>query len=133
MSLSHNWLTPTLDVMHLNASFSQALRPGASPLFQFPGVTEEDVKENKGKGIAELIARLEARHDQRAPSIRKATERWGKLDIVDAKFKGTSSALVAVPRPVSLNFLTRLQLLVNASSPLARLSTSSSRRGCPHL
>lgn len=133
MSLSHNWLTPTLDVMHLNASFSQALRPGASPLFQFPGVTEEDVKENKGKGIAELIARLEARHDQRAPSIRKATEQWGKLDIVDAKLKGTSSALVAVHRPVSLNLLTRLQLLVNASLPLARLSTSSSRRGYPPL
>lgn len=93
MSLSHNWLTPTLDVMHLNASFSQALRPGASPLLQFPGVTEEDVKENKGKGIAELIARLEARHDQRATSIRKATERWGKLDIVDAKFKGNSHLL----------------------------------------
>ena len=92
MALSHNWLTPTLEVMHLNASFSQALRPGASPLLQFPGVTEEDVKENKGKGIAELIARLEARHDQRVPSIRKAAERWGKLDIVDAKFKGTSSA-----------------------------------------
>lgn len=130
MSLSHNWLTPTLDVMHLNASFSQALRPGASPLLQFPGVTEEDVMENKGKGIAELIARLEARHDQRAPSIRKATERWGKLDIVDAKFKGRSSA---IPRPDPLIFLTRLQLLVNASSPLAHLSTSSSRRGCPHL
>lgn len=93
MSLSHNWLTPTLDVMHLNASFSQALRPGASPLLQFPGVTEEDVKENKGKGIAELIARLEARHDQRVTSIRKATERWGKLDIVDAKFKGNGYLL----------------------------------------
>jgi translocation protein SEC63 len=94
MALSHNWLTPTLDVMHLNAYFVQALRPGASPLLQFPGVTEEDVKENKGKGVAELVARLEERHDQRATSIRRATERWGKLDIIDSKFKGTSSLLL---------------------------------------
>jgi translocation protein SEC63 len=109
MSLCHNWLTPTLDVMHLNASFSQALRPGASPLLQFPGVTEEDVKESKGKGIAELIARLEARHDQRATSIRKAAERWGKLDIVDAKLKGTLSVFVAVARPVTLLYLSFLR------------------------
>jgi translocation protein SEC63 len=94
MALSHNWLTPTLDVMHLNAYFAQALRPGAPPLLQFPGVTEEDVKENKGKGITELVARLEEQQDQRAVSIRKAMERWGKLEIVDAKFKGTSFALL---------------------------------------
>jgi translocation protein SEC63 len=92
ITLAHNWLLPTLHVMHLHAYLAQALLPGDSPLLQFPGVRKDDLE--PGVEVAELVEELEKKADPRLESIRKAGERWGHLEVVDVRFKGERFCLI---------------------------------------
>lgn len=88
MALGHNWFPTSRNVMHLTACFAQAVPPTSSPLLQFPGVTPTDLQGLRNDDLAKLLERLDTSKDERADSIRLASRRWGKLDVVNAKLKG---------------------------------------------
>ncbi|KAF8890379.1 Sec63 Brl domain-containing protein [Infundibulicybe gibba] len=105
VSISRNWLTPTLSVMRLHAFLSQALLPGADRLrfAQLPGIKSEEAdKLASAKDVHEVISTLEEKQDGRVAEIQKAVERWGRIEIVDASFKVIGERLVT---PSSIVFL----------------------------
>jgi hypothetical protein len=96
MALGHGWLTTTLEVMHLHAYFAQALLPGKSILLQFPMITE-DVLENADDSDASALVSILQGDKDRAKSLLSAARHMGKLDIVDAQFKGKMVPNAEVP------------------------------------
>lgn len=95
VSTSRNWLTPTLGAMRLHAYITQALYPGQESLkfAQLPGIKQSEAEDfaKEFDGYEDLAASLEEKHDGRLEDVKKAISRWGKLDLVDASFKGISS------------------------------------------
>ena len=88
ISTSRNWLAPTLSVMRLHAYLTQALLPGKEELkfAQLPGVKLEE-KQGEAENIGEFVEALE-KEDGRVNDIRRALQGWGRLELVDASFKG---------------------------------------------
>lgn len=83
--------------MHLHAYLAQALLPGEDVLLQFPRVDQEEARAvgKLGGGVKELIQSLEEKNasQDQVHAVQKAAERWGKLDIIDAQFKGKPQSL----------------------------------------
>ncbi|PBL02055.1 hypothetical protein ARMGADRAFT_1158655 [Armillaria gallica] len=99
MATSRNWLVPTLAVMRLHGYLTQALLPWHSRVAQLPGVKPN---EGLGESLDQFVKTLEEKADARIPDIKKATEKWGKLDVVDASFKVIDEKTVT---PSSIVFL----------------------------
>lgn len=76
--------------MHLHAYLAQALLPGSSDLLQFPGVSQDDVDASPASDLAYLENTWSQKGDGRVEGLKKASERWGHLEVVDARFKGMS-------------------------------------------
>ena len=81
--------------MRLQAFLTQAVPPDASPqvlLMQLPGIEKQDVVQlsSKTKEMVDLLRVLEKKGDHRVPAVKKAMEKWGHVEMVDASFKGTS-------------------------------------------
>lgn len=89
MSLGHNWLPTSIDIMHLHACFTQAVTPGRSPLLQYPFITEEEIAEAKEKGLPGLVSDLKVKGDTRLKNVETVASHWGKLEVVDAQFRGS--------------------------------------------
>jgi translocation protein SEC63 len=71
VSIARNWLFPSLFVMRLQAYLTQALPPAAA------------VDKNQ------FLRSLEGKDDPTISDIKKTViERWGRVEIVDAVFKG---------------------------------------------
>jgi translocation protein SEC63 len=78
--------------MRLNAYFAQALPPIENErlrLTQLPFIQRADVETLDAKILTDVADVLESKKDERASVVRKALERWGTIEIVDATFKGT--------------------------------------------
>lgn len=89
MTLSHNWLVPTLHVMHLHAYIAQALIPGSDELLQLPHVSPSVLSSVGGPSRAEgLVENLREKEPASAADINKAGQHVGRLEIADAYFKG---------------------------------------------
>ena len=95
--LSRNWLA--LTVMRLHAYLVQALPPTQQAseqikLAQLPGCSPEDAAAIIGQAgdvsIETLIEKLEEKADKRAKDVKKAAQKWGKFELVDASYKGES-------------------------------------------
>ena len=77
--------------MRLHAYLAQALLPGKEQLMfaQLPGVKLAE----KGEGaesIEDFVGKLEGKNDGRVAVMKRALETWGRLELVDASFKGRS-------------------------------------------
>jgi translocation protein SEC63 len=92
IALARNWLAPTLAAMRLHAFLAQALPPRRGlELAQLPRVGKDEVRV-LGAGPEALGAaatKLGEKGDVRAEDVQKALERWPRLELVDAAFKGT--------------------------------------------
>lgn len=90
IATSRNWLQPALTIMRLHAYLAQALRPGQERLrlAQLPGVNEDAIEGYQGDELETFVGKLEIKGDERASEIRKAINSWGRLNLVDAAFKG---------------------------------------------
>ena len=90
--LSRNWLVPTIAAMRLHAYLTQALVPGDDTVrfAQLPGIKQTESKDlaSQVSAIDAVPATLEEKSDGRSSEVKKALSRWGKLDVVDASFKG---------------------------------------------
>ncbi|GJE83968.1 DnaJ-domain-containing protein [Phanerochaete sordida] len=120
--LSRNWLWPTLAAMRLHAYLSQALLPGedTARLAQLPGIKQSEAKElaRELHVMNALPEALEKKDDGRAPEIKKALSRWGKLDVVDASFKVIGERVVS---PLSIVFLVvKLRIVPPTGSPAVK-------------
>jgi hypothetical protein len=89
MSLAHGWLPTSIEIMHLHAYFAQAIEPGKSSLLQFPTITEDSVKDIKDDDVTHLLKILQEDRE-RTKSLLSAASHIGRLDVVDAQFKGMS-------------------------------------------
>jgi translocation protein SEC63 len=61
-----------------------------SRLTQLPGIQADDVKELESQvtELEEFLKALDMRGDNRVGDVRKAVQNWGRLELVDASFKG---------------------------------------------
>ncbi|KAJ8085815.1 secretory subunit [Marasmius tenuissimus] len=95
VTTSRNWLVPTVYAMRLYAFITQALLPQnftVKPrLAQLPGIKySEVVGENasiQADDINDVATQLEQKGDGRAEDVKKAVDKWGRLEIVDAAYK----------------------------------------------
>jgi translocation protein SEC63 len=95
---ARSWLPPTLAIMRLHAYLAQALPPltHLTPyhrLAQLPSIQADEIAEltggSEGLELEEFARRLEDKKDSRAKEVRKAMKTWGRLELVDACFKGS--------------------------------------------
>lgn len=82
--------------MRLQAYLAQALPPtGAAnhSFAQLPGIGYDEIHTiaPKARDMSEFLHFLEEKEDPRANDVKKALERWGHVEIVDAAFKGLQS------------------------------------------
>lgn len=82
--------------MRLYAAFAQALPPTASDrlrLTQLPGISVEDIAAvaPKAKDMSDVLHSLEEKDDPRSKDVKKTLEKWGRVQIVEAAFKGEFS------------------------------------------
>jgi translocation protein SEC63 len=92
--IARTWLLPTLAVMRLYSSVAQALPPNSSDrlrLTQLPGIDSKDLETLPAKAkMSELLHSLEEKKDPRAGDVKKTLEKWGRVEIVEASFRGKS-------------------------------------------
>ena len=79
--------------MRLQAYFVQALPPNAADIqriTQLPGIGCDDVHTlaPKAKDMSGFLRSLEEKDDPRVNDVKKAIEKWGRIEIVEATFKG---------------------------------------------
>jgi translocation protein SEC63 len=78
--------------MRLHAYLAQGILPGSlgARWAQLPGLQKSDIRTlpATSRDFADVITHLEEQKNDIAEDARKAMERWGRIEIVDAKFKG---------------------------------------------
>lgn len=93
ISISRSWLIPTIAVMRLHAYLAQALLPVSerSRFAQLPGIKTDELATlaPQAENMADFAHALEEKQDGRVVDVKKAMEKWGRADIVDASFKGS--------------------------------------------
>jgi translocation protein SEC63 len=85
--------------MRLHAYLAQALIPGSERLrfAQLPGIKadEIDTLAPEAKDVSDVLSALEKKQDSRAVDVKMALQKWGRIEIVDAAFKGSSRITTA--------------------------------------
>jgi translocation protein SEC63 len=80
--------------MRLHSSVAQALPPNASDrlrLMQLPGIDSKIVETLPAKAnMSDVLHSLEEKKDPRTDDVRKTLEKWGRVEIVEATFRGKS-------------------------------------------
>lgn len=89
--------------MRLHAYLAQALPPIENErlrLAQLPSISKTDVEAFANtKNLTDFADALESKKDERVGDVKKALEKWGAIEIVDATFKGAFRILVrSAPR-----------------------------------
>ena len=92
ITMSRNWLLPTISAMRLHAYLTQALVPGNNALkaAQIPGISTAEAPGLSGFGsndFSTAVASLSKSESSSLLDAQKALERLGKTEIVDASFK----------------------------------------------
>lgn len=80
--------------MRLHAYLAQGILPGSpgARWAQLPGMKRGDIRALPAisRDFADVIAHLEEQKNVLAEDARKTVERWGRIEIVDSRFKGMS-------------------------------------------
>jgi translocation protein SEC63 len=78
--------------MRLHAYLTQALVPGSERLrfAQLPGIKMDEASTlaPEATDMSDFVHALEEKQDGRVVDVKKAIEKWGRAEIVDAAFKG---------------------------------------------
>ena len=90
--ISRSWVVPTLAAMYSHAFIAQALPPNASDrlrLTQLPGIDSKDLESLSPRAsMADIVYNLEGKQDARAGDVKTALQKWGRVEIVEASFRG---------------------------------------------
>ena len=78
--------------MRLHAYLAQALLPGKQQLklAQLPNVKVGE--ETSVDTVEEYVGTLEQKKDGRIDDVKRALDAWGRLELVEASFKGETSS-----------------------------------------
>jgi len=80
--------------MRLYSSFVQALPPNASDrlrLTQLPGIDSKNLETLLAKAnMSNVLYTLEQKKDPRTDDVRQTLEKWGRVEIIEATFRGKS-------------------------------------------
>jgi translocation protein SEC63 len=80
--------------MRLHAYLAQGISPGSpgARWAQLPGLNNDEIRAlpPSSRDFKDIITALEERKkNSLAADARKTLERWGRIEIVDARFRGT--------------------------------------------
>ncbi|KAH9483171.1 Translocation protein sec63 [Psilocybe cubensis] len=120
VSVARTWLLPTLSIMRLYGYLAQAIPTNASQrlrLTQLPHIKQEDITPLpvKANDMSDVLASLEEKDDPRTKDVKKALEKWGRVDIVSATFKVIGERIVT---PSSIIYLlVKLRITPPGSTP----------------
>lgn len=122
ITMSRNWLLPTIAAMRLHAYLTQALIPGKAELkaAQLPGISPTDapaLSSSESIEFASAVSSLEKTEPAALPDAQKALERLGQTDIVDASFKVIGERYVTPSSFVHLLVKLRVIPLAKDGSP----------------
>lgn len=124
ITTARNWSQPSIAAMRLHAYLAQGILPGSpgARWAQLPGLQKSDIRAlpAASRDFADVITHLEEQKNVIADDARKAMERWGRIEVVDAKFK------VIGERIVTPQALVHLVLKLRVSPPSAVKATESS-------
>ncbi|KAF8306252.1 hypothetical protein DL93DRAFT_2065614 [Clavulina sp. PMI_390] len=124
MTLSHNWLVPSLHVMHLHAYLAQALMPGSSEQAQLPHTKESDTQEDIEKVLKETTPQ--------ASDITKAARHTTKLEVMDVYFKVLGERIITPGAIVHLVFQARVVPQTKPTGPHISEASSSAPKDERH-
>ncbi|KAH9037635.1 Sec63 Brl domain-containing protein [Lactarius pseudohatsudake] len=117
ITTARNWSQPSIAAMRLHAYLAQGILPGSQGArwAQLPGMKKGDIRAlpATSRDFADVISHLEEQKNVLAEDARKAVERWGRIEIVNATFK------VIGERIVTPQALVHLILKLRISPPAA--------------
>lgn len=75
--------------MRLHAYLAQALLPGKEQLkfAQLPNIKLGE-RQDSTENVEDFVGALEEKGDERVKDVKRALDSWGRLEVVDATFKG---------------------------------------------
>jgi translocation protein SEC63 len=93
ITTARNWSQPTIAAMRLHAYLAQGVLPGSpgARWAQLPGLKNDEIRAMPplSRDFKDVITALEEqKKDSLATDARKTLERWGRIEIVDARFRG---------------------------------------------
>jgi translocation protein SEC63 len=93
ITTARNWSQPTIAAMRLHAYLAQGILPGSpgARWAQLPGLKNDEIRALPplSRDFKDVITALEEqKKNSLAADARKTLERWGRIDIVDARFRG---------------------------------------------
>ncbi|TFK35050.1 DnaJ-domain-containing protein [Crucibulum laeve] len=130
-SISRNWLLPTLAVMRLHAFIAQALPPSTGDRLRFaqlPGINAKDVDTfgSTAKDVSDFVDTLESKKDDRVVEVKKAVQKWGRIELVDAAFKVIGERIIV---PSSIIYLVvKLRISPPGTKTEKELSVDETKR-----
>ena len=94
ITTARNWSQPTIAAMRLHAYLAQGILPGlpGARWAQLPGLKNDEIRalSPSSRDFKDVLTALEEqKKNSLAADARKTLERWGRIEIVDAKFRGT--------------------------------------------
>ncbi|KAH9172135.1 Sec63 Brl domain-containing protein [Lactarius sanguifluus] len=123
ITTARNWSQPSIAAMRLHAYLAQGILPGSpgARWAQLPGMKRGDIRAlpATSRDFADVISHLEEQKNVLVEDARKAVERWGRIEIVNATFK------VIGERIVTPQALVHLVLKLRISPPAAVKATES--------
>ncbi|KAM0753489.1 DnaJ-domain-containing protein [Meredithblackwellia eburnea MCA 4105] len=119
ISLSHNWLSTTILLLHTSQFVQQALSPTSSPLLQLPHIDSAMVEEAAKVKVrtVEEFGRLEVGDVEKVMKGRREWEKreawgvakvWPVVDVEEAKFRVVGESHITPSSIVSLSLSIRL-------------------------
>ena len=93
ITTARNWSQPTIATMRLHAYFAQGILPGSpgARWAQLPGLKNEEIRAfpPTSRDFMDVITALEDQQKTAlATDARKTLDCWGRIEIVDASFRG---------------------------------------------
>lgn len=124
VAMSRNWLLPSLSILRLQAYLAQGVHPAQSPeaalLTQLPHITEDDVKATADRldehDLKAFVEYLQETKDGRAEEVAKSASKWGRLDLVEASFRGLPVYVTSLLQCLTVVFIVIGERIVTPSA-----------------
>jgi translocation protein SEC63 len=120
ITTARNWSQPTIAAMRLHAYLAQGILPGSpgARWAQLPGLKKDEIRALPplSRDFKDIITALEEQKKiSLAADARKTVERWGRIEIVDAKFRVIDERIVTPQALVHL--VMKLRVFPPKSAP----------------
>jgi len=98
ITTARNWSQPTIAAMRLHAYLAQGILPGSAGArwAQLPGLKNDDIRAIPiiSRDFLDVVTVLDQQKNPYTADARKTLERWGRIEIVDARFRVIGERIV---------------------------------------